>query len=134
MGLSHFTDSLGAMFQAWSWVLVLTLLTSCGQRITNTPNTHHQPFLYFFDFWPNLHVTLWRPFQAPFSKNFIWTESFGCLISNGPDLVRFKLGSSRYHALKEGDAKLKNSGRFFLKNSYLPTWSKYRWVLLVKIS
>ena len=31
-----------------------------------------------------------------------------------------KLWPSRYCVRKEGDAKLKNFGRFFLKNSYLP--------------
>ena len=47
-------------------------------------------FSSFFYFWPDFHVTVWRPFQAPFSSNCICMESSGCLVSNSPSLVLFE--------------------------------------------
>ena len=47
--------------------------------------------------------------------------------------LNLELQSLIYHAQKEGDAKLKNSGSCFLKNSYLPIRNRYRQALLMKI-
>ena len=52
----------------------------------------HQPILVFLKkkkIWLNICAAVWRPFQAPFSSNFICAESSGCLVSNGPNLIRF---------------------------------------------
>ena len=35
-------------------------------------------------------MTVWRNFQAPFCSNFLFLESFGCLVSIGSNFVRFR--------------------------------------------
>ena len=43
-----------------------------------------------------------------------------------------ELRSSRYSIRKEGNAVLKILWHFSLKNSYLPNWGRYHWVLFMK--
>ena len=93
-----------------------------------------QHFSSFSDFRLNFCMANWRPFGASFSLNSICTEISGCLVSNGSGLVNLELRSSRYHAHKGGDAKLKNSKHLSLKNSYLLIQSRCRRGLLVEIS
>ena len=35
-------------------------------------------------------MIVWRHFQAPFCSNFLFLESFGCLVSIGSNFVRFR--------------------------------------------
>ena len=93
-----------------------------------------QHFSSFSDFRLNFCMANWRPFGASFSLNSICKEISGCLVSNGSGLVNLELRSSRYHAHKGGDSKLKNSKHLSLKNSYLLIQSRCRRGLLVEIS
>ena len=84
----------------------------------------HQPFLsflflfLFFIFYlflsQYLHYYL-GAFLSSVSLNFICVESYRCLVSNGPSLVYFGATVVEISRSEEGDAKLKNSRRFFLE-------------------
>ena len=90
------------------------------------PNTPHLTPQILPPYWAILsfsrflvrssYKAIWRHFRAPFSSNFIWLESSGCLVPNGPSLARIWAMLIEIWHLEEDDAVLKNSVMFFFEN------------------
>ena len=83
-----FTKSEGVFIGGW---VKMGARCSVSGYTTPTPYFYHLIglFCHFLCFLSDLRAAVWRPFWAPLSSNFIFIESFECLVSNGSNLKRF---------------------------------------------
>ena len=88
-------------------------------------------FCLFPSFWSDLRVTVWRPFQAPFSSNFICLERFRCLVSNWPCKI-WNYGHQDIAFERNVMRCWKLCDIFFLKILYLPNRGRYHRVLFMR--